>query len=54
MWILAGAMLVARQLDLSVGLGLQFQNTSFPVFVILILTVFTANTFGMFEIVAQE
>ncbi|MDQ7070021.1 MAG: protein-disulfide reductase DsbD family protein [Rhodobacterales bacterium] len=49
MWALAGATLLARQLGLSVGWGLQFQNTSFLVVMILILTVFAANTFGMFE-----
>jgi len=50
MWGLAGATLVARQLGSSVGWGLQFQNTSFLVVMILILTVFAANTFGLFEI----
>ena len=50
MWVLAGATLLARQLGLTVGWGLQFQNTTFLVVMILILTVFAANFFGMFEI----
>jgi len=50
MWVLAGATLLARQLGLTVGWGLQFQNSTFLVVMILILTVFAANIFGMFEI----
>lgn len=50
MWALAGATLMARQFGLSVGWGLQFQSPSFLVVMILILTVFAANIFGMFEI----
>jgi suppressor for copper-sensitivity B len=50
MWLLAGATLLARQLGLSVGWGLQFQNPVFLVVMILILTIFAANFFGLFEI----
>jgi len=50
MWLLAGATVLARQLGLSVGWGLQFQSPAFLAVMILILTIFAANFFGAFEI----
>lgn len=50
MWLLAGVTLAARWAGLSVGWGLQFQNPIFLVVMILILSIFAANFFGLFEI----
>jgi suppressor for copper-sensitivity B len=50
-WALAAATLGARALGLSVGWGLQFQNPAFLAAMILVLTLFAANLFGLFEII---
>ena len=50
MWALAAITLLLRSLGLSVGWGLQFQNPSFLSVMFLILALFAANLFGMFEI----
>jgi len=50
MWVLAAGTLAAQWLGLSVGWGLQFQNPVFLAVMFLILAVFAANLFGLFEI----
>lgn len=50
MWALTAITLLLRSLGLSVGWGLQFQNPSFLSVMFLILALFAANLFGMFEI----
>ncbi len=50
MWILAGATIAARSLGMTVGWGLQFQNPVFLAVMLVVLIVFSANLFGLFEI----
>ena len=50
MWGLAAITLAARALGFSVGWGLQFQNPAFLALMILLVTVFSANLLGAFEI----
>ena len=50
MWVLAGATIAARGLGLTVGWGLQFQNPVFLAVVLVVLVIFSANLFGLFEI----
>ena len=50
MWILAGATLAARGFGLTVGWGLQFQNPIFLAVMLVVLVIFSANLFGLFEI----
>ena len=50
MWLLAIAVLALRSLGYAVGWGTQFQNPYFLVLLILLLTVFSASLFGLFEI----
>ncbi|MTJ04203.1 MAG: copper-binding protein [Sediminimonas qiaohouensis] len=50
MWVLAAATLATRALGMSVGWGLQFQNPVFLSLMIVILTIFSANLLGLFEI----
>ena len=50
MWILAAGTVVARNIGLSVGWGLQFQNVYFLGIMVLVLAIFTANLIGLFEI----
>ncbi len=50
MWLLAGILIGAKAVGISVGWGLQFQNPVFLAVMITILAVFTANLVGLFEI----
>jgi len=50
MWLLASVTLIARDLGLTVGWGLQFQNPVFLAAMSALLALFAANLFGLFEI----
>ncbi len=50
MWVLAAGTLAARGIGMTVGWGLQFQNPVFLALMAVILVVFSANLFGLFEI----
>lgn len=49
-WGLAFTLFVFKQLGFTVGWGIQFQNPVFLAFMALVLVVFAANFFGLFEI----
>ena len=49
-WALAGATLLARSAGQAVGWGIQFQNPVFVTFLALVLTLFSLNVWGLFEI----
>lgn len=50
MWVLAGTAIALKALGLTVGWGLQFQNPVFLAVMLIVLIVFSANLFGLFEI----
>ena len=50
MWGLAAALFALQQLGIVVGWGLQFQSPVFLALMFTILSVFSANLFGLFEI----
>ncbi len=50
MWLLGGLTLGARALGLTVGWGVQFQNPVFLAGMAVLLVLFAANLFGLFEI----
>ncbi|MEQ9039095.1 MAG: protein-disulfide reductase DsbD family protein [Silicimonas sp.] len=50
MWVIAAGTLAARGIGMTVGWGLQFQNPVFLALMAVILVVFSANLFGLFEI----
>ncbi|WP_233491873.1 protein-disulfide reductase DsbD family protein [Nioella nitratireducens] len=50
MWVLAAATFALRQIGVTVGWGLQFQNPGFLALMVGILAVFAANMLGLFEI----
>jgi len=49
MWGLAAILFTLQSMGVAVGWGLQFQNPLFLTLMILVLAVFSANLFGMFE-----
>ncbi len=49
-WALAGATLLARSAGQAIGWGIQFQNPLFVTFLALVLTLFSLNVWGLFEI----
>ncbi len=49
-WALAGATLLARSAGQAVGWGIQFQNPLFVTFLALVLTLFSLNVWGLFDI----
>lgn len=49
-WVLAGATLLARSAGQAIGWGIQFQNPLFVTFLALVLTLFSLNVWGLFEI----
>ena len=49
-WALAGVTLLARSAGQAVGWGIQFQNPVFVAFLALVLTLFSLNVWGLFEI----
>lgn len=50
MWALAAAILLLQSVGVTVGWGLQFQSPVFLTIMFLVLIVFAANLFGIFEI----
>ncbi len=50
MWGLAAILFTLQQLGVAVGWGLQFQNPVFLALMFVVLIVFSANLFGLFEI----
>ncbi|MFC6686344.1 protein-disulfide reductase DsbD family protein [Jhaorihella thermophila] len=54
MWALAGVTLALRQAGLSVGWGIQFQNPVFLAIMTLLVVLFAANMFGLFEITLPQ
>ena len=50
MWVLSASVLALQWFGFNVGWGLQFQNPVFLTLLFLILAVFAANLFGIFEI----
>ena len=48
--LLASFFLILKQLNFSVSWGMQFQEPHFLIFILLVLTVFSLNTLGLFEI----
>lgn len=49
MWTLAAILYVLQAFGVSVGWGLQFQNPAFLALMVLVLVIFSANLFGLFE-----
>ena len=49
MWALAAVLFALQKIGVAVGWGLQFQSPTFLVLMLLILGLFTANLFGLFE-----
>ena len=50
MWSLAAILYVLQMSGVAVGWGLQFQNPAFLALMFLVLAVFSANLFGLFEL----
>jgi suppressor for copper-sensitivity B len=50
MWVLSIGILVLQFFGVNVGWGLQFQSPAFLSIMLLVLVVFSANLFGVFEI----
>ena len=50
MWVLALAVIALQTLGYAVGWGVQFQNAYFLIALILVVGLFAANLFGVFEI----
>ena len=50
MWALAAIILVLQSVGVTVGWGLQFQSPVFLTVMFLVLAVFSANLFGVFEV----
>lgn len=49
MWMLAATLFALQQLGFAVGWGLQFQNPIFLALMFVVLVLFAANLFGVFE-----
>ena len=49
MWSLAAILYLLQQLGFAVGWGLQFQNPAFLALMFVVLAVFSASLFGLFE-----
>lgn len=54
MWALAAVTLALRAAGLSVGWGIQFQNPVFLAVMIVLVTLFAANMFGLYEIALPQ
>jgi len=50
MWALAAILFTLQRVGITVGWGLQFQNPVFLALMFVVLAVFSANLFGLFEI----
>jgi suppressor for copper-sensitivity B len=48
--VLAALTITLKQIGGTVGWGVQFQQPAFLIFLIMLLTLFTANMFGLFEL----
>ena len=48
--LLATFFLILKELNISVAWGMQFQEPYFLIFILIVLTIFTLNTLGIFEI----
>ena len=48
--LLATFFLILKQLNFSVSWGMQFQEPYFLIFILIVLTIFSLNTLGLFEI----
>ena len=48
--VLAGIMIVLKNLGMALGWGVQFQQPEFLMFLVLLLTFFAANLWGLFEV----
>jgi suppressor for copper-sensitivity B len=48
--VLAVAMVVLKHLEMTLGWGVQFQQPAFLMFLVLLLTLFAANLWGLFEV----
>ena len=53
-WLLAGAAIAASQAGMAVGWGVQFQQPAFLAAMLLLLLLFAANLWGVFEIPAPR
>ncbi len=49
-WVMATALAMLKSAGQSIGWGIQFQQPAFLIFLIVILAVFAANMWGLFEI----
>lgn len=50
MWVLSAGILILKAVGVTVGWGLQFQSPLFLTMMFLVLAVFSANLFGIFDI----
>lgn len=50
MWVLAFSIITLQTLGYAVGWGMQFQNAYFLIALILVVGLFSANLFGIFEV----
>ena len=48
--LLAGTMVALKRFEMTLGWGVQFQQPAFLMFLVLLLTFFAANLWGLFEI----
>ena len=48
--VLALSFLILRELQYSISWGMQFQEPYFLIFILIVITIFTLNTVGLFEI----
>lgn len=49
-WIIAGALIVMKSAGETIGWGIQFQHPGFLVFLTVVVLLFAANMWGLFEI----
>jgi suppressor for copper-sensitivity B len=49
-WLMAGALVALKDAGQSIGWGIQFQHPAFLLFLIVVLLLFAANMWGLFEI----
>lgn len=54
MWVLAALLITLKLAGASVGWGIQFQNPVFVGVLIVVMTVFAGNLFGLFEIALPQ
>lgn len=49
-WVIAGALVLLKSAGQTIGWGIQFQHPGFLVFLLVIVLLFAANMWGLFEI----